>query len=278
MTPNTRPRPLVRTGLLALLLGVMLSLGGLIPGTASAAEVAATLHPAHVGATNPGFSEGECPAPPGSATWGWHFVLSGADDAFVSISATFQNAGVITDFISEPTAKHAYVYTPGPDTLLGATAVVEGTDTVFNLSHVCGGTEPTNGWIEVTKVISGETDGYVAGSEFGFSIDCDDDTFDGTFTLVAGETTAIQNVPLGTVCTVTETDVPAAADGYSYEAAVLDPVDGTVTVTSTTEPVTVTVTNPLAAISPNSVSPTSLSPADVEAAAAANVATPRFTG
>lgn len=123
------------------LLGVGLTLA-LVAAPALAAT--ATLKDEHKGATNPGFEAGTCPAnPQGTGDWGWHFVLQGSDTDFNSISAQFQNAGTITDFVSTPTAKHAYVFTPGPDTLIDATAEVTGPDTEFNLSHVCPGT--TNG-------------------------------------------------------------------------------------------------------------------------------------
>ncbi len=137
-------RRLVTSGFAALAIGLVVTVAGLLPPSAGATETQnATLHAPHVGATNPGFEEGECPTPPGDATWGWHFVLPGNDTTFVSISATFASAGVVTDFISVPTGKHAYVFTPGPDTLLSATAVVEGPETTFVLSHVCGGGEST---------------------------------------------------------------------------------------------------------------------------------------
>jgi len=111
---------------------------------APAFAATATLKDEHKGSTNPGFESGDCPANPnGTGDWGWHFVLQGNDTTFNSVSAQFQNAGTITDFVSSPTAKHAYVFTPGPDTLIDASADVTGPDTEFNLSHVCTGT--TNG-------------------------------------------------------------------------------------------------------------------------------------
>jgi len=106
---------------------------------AGATGTLATLHDAHVGATNPGFTTGECPSS-ADGTWGWHFVLPGDDTDFLSISATFLHEGTVTSFISQPTGKHAYFYTHQADTLLGATAMVDGPQTWFNLSHVCTGT------------------------------------------------------------------------------------------------------------------------------------------
>lgn len=73
--------------------------------------------------------------------WAWHFVLAGQTE-FVSLNAIFQDAGTITTFVSHPDGSHACMWTPGPDTLVSATAVVEGSgnlDLEFNLSHVCEG-------------------------------------------------------------------------------------------------------------------------------------------
>jgi hypothetical protein len=123
--------------LLAALAGMLMFGAGF--NAAGAAGTPAALHADHVGATNPGFQSGECPSS-ADGTWGWHFVLPGSDTDFVSISATFLHEGTVTSFISQPTAKHAYVFTHQADTLLGATAMVEGPQTWFNLSHVCTGT------------------------------------------------------------------------------------------------------------------------------------------
>lgn len=104
----------------------------LAPGTQKA-----YLKDAHIGATNPGFQAGDCPASPDGYGFGWHFVLKGTSSSFVSIHCLFKSAGVVTSMIQTPTNKHAYVFTPTADTLLDAWAVVQGPDTEFNLSHVC---------------------------------------------------------------------------------------------------------------------------------------------
>ncbi len=130
-------RKLRHLGSLLLVLGG-LSLGAATlatPASATAPVYNASLKAVHVGSTNPGFTTGDCP----SEGWGWHFVLPGNTSNFVFVKATFQNEGVVTAFVSSPTAKHAYVFTSGPDTLLGAVAQVTGTDDEFVLSHVCTG-------------------------------------------------------------------------------------------------------------------------------------------
>ena len=101
------------------------------------------------------------------------------------------------------------------------------------------------GGLTVTKNVTGATDGYVDGSTFDFTLDCAGTEFDQSFSLEAGETKAVNGIPLGTQCTVAEVGVPDPVPGYEYQTPVLTPADGTVTINSTTVPVTVTVENPL---------------------------------
>ena len=103
---------------------------------------------------------------------------------------------------------------------------------------------PNVGSFSVTKHVTGATEGYVAGSTFTMSYDCSNGS-DGTLTLADGETETVSGLPVGTTCTVAEVGIPDPVPGYEYGEPVLDPPDGTVTVGSTTEPVTVTVENPL---------------------------------
>jgi hypothetical protein len=133
----------VRRRIWQLLTGTVAGAALMLSAMSPAAASLATLKPEHVGSTNPGFQSGPCPDNlNGPEDWGWHFVLQGNDTTFNSVSAVFQNEGTVTDFVSDPPGKpkHAYVYTSGPDTLLGATADVTGPDTEFVLSHVCTGT------------------------------------------------------------------------------------------------------------------------------------------
>jgi hypothetical protein len=105
------------------------------------------LHSSHVGATNPGFGTGSCPTPPPGQEgwWGWHFVMP-SNNNFTSLSVTFQNAGTFSAnpfpggvFVAHPDNSHAYIWTPGPDTLLAGSATSDGDNRSFNLSHVCPG-------------------------------------------------------------------------------------------------------------------------------------------
>ena len=109
------------------------------------------LHQSHVGATNPGFSVDSCPTPPAGKEgwWGWHFVMP-ENHNFTSLSVSFQNAGTFSAdpfpgsaFVAHPDNSHAYVWTSGPDTLLGGSATSDGENTFFNLSHVCPGNTQT---------------------------------------------------------------------------------------------------------------------------------------
>jgi hypothetical protein len=111
---------------------------------APAFAATATLKEEHKGSTNPGFETGDCPTnPDANGNWGWHFVLQGSDTDFNSLTATFETAGNVSAQVID--GKHAYVFTPGPDKLLDATADVTGPDTDFNLSHVCTGTTTGGG-------------------------------------------------------------------------------------------------------------------------------------
>lgn len=105
------------------------------------------LNPAHVGAENPGFGVGSCPTPPaGQEGWfGWHFLMP-ANNNFTSLSVTFQEAGTFTAnpfpgsvFVAHPDNSHAYIWTPTGDKLLSGSATSDGTNSFFNLSHVCPG-------------------------------------------------------------------------------------------------------------------------------------------
>jgi large repetitive protein len=88
------------------------------------------------GASNTDFSKGSCPPAPEGTPYGWHFVLKSNDGAWLSLTATFRDAGVITTFIGAGT-KHAYVYTATTDVLLDAYGIISGSSDGFNLSHVC---------------------------------------------------------------------------------------------------------------------------------------------
>jgi hypothetical protein len=108
------------------------------------------------------------------------------------------------------------------------------------------------GTIRVHKEVTGDTGGYRPGSRFTFSLDCEDDEFDTTFLLAAGETFLSDPIRVGVRCTVRETHRPRAASGFSYGQPVLDPASGQVTVGEEDQTVTVQVYNPLDGSRPGS--------------------------
>jgi hypothetical protein len=127
-----------------IILALLLMGSGALAATITSVEV--SLNPAHMGATNPGFEEGECPTPPAGQEgwWGWHFIMPGNNN-FLSLSVTFENAGTFSAdpfpggvFVADPDNSHAYIWTPTPDTLLAGSGTATG-GTFFNLSHVCPG-------------------------------------------------------------------------------------------------------------------------------------------
>ncbi len=109
--------------------------------TPAGGESIATVKESHIGSTNPGFSQGDCP----SDGWGWHFVLPGNSTDFVQLTATFTGDRETVTLVAEeyePTEKHAYVYTDGPGWELAASeALVTGSGRTYNLSHVCTGSD-----------------------------------------------------------------------------------------------------------------------------------------
>jgi len=155
-----------KTTLILLVLAVML-----VSVTAVMADADVYIVPlngSHVGATNPGFTEGSCPTPPeGQETWyGWHFIMPANED-FTSLSVTFASAGTFSAdpfpggvFVADPDNSHAYIWTPTPDTLLGGSATSEtkdgepGTQTKFNLSHVCAPVEQDYEELTVSKTVN----------------------------------------------------------------------------------------------------------------------------
>lgn len=150
-------------GVLCLVGGALLAVGGVAAPAGADPHFDHTAYDAHLkgahhGARNPGFEQ-ECEVVPGvpAGSYVWHFVFPGNDTEFVSLSVAFANAGELhdVDFVAHPSAKHAYVVTDGPDQLLDAVAMTSGgTQTEFNLSHVCPGTTTTT---EPTTTTEGAT-------------------------------------------------------------------------------------------------------------------------
>jgi hypothetical protein len=102
------------------------------------------------------------------------------------------------------------------------------------------------GGFTVTKHVTGETGGYVAGSTFTVSYTCTDGTT-GTLTLTDGSTQGVSSLPIGTSCSLSETAKPATKDAsYAWGSETWDPSDTlTVVVNDSDNTVGVVLNNPL---------------------------------
>jgi hypothetical protein len=114
--------------------------------------------------------------------------------------------------------------------------------------RVWAGVQVPSGKIAVSKVVSGGTDGT---RDFSFTLNCDGNLYDKTFTLKHGQAPFVSStIPQGTQCTVTETAPTGAPAGYTYGAAQYNPSQ-TITIGNNTT-TTITVTNPLQPVTPTS--------------------------
>lgn len=108
-------------------------------------------------------------------------------------------------------------------------------------------TQPIFGALSVTKRITGETGGALAGTTFSIRVACDapaqgeTDDYTATFDVLVGVPQTTPNLQVGTSCTVTELSQPDLLDeSYAWDP-IPDPV--TATVTGKNQIVNVTVTN-----------------------------------
>jgi hypothetical protein len=93
-----------------------------------------------IGATNPGFTAGTCPNSSTGEEYGWAFVAPGAGMVIESMRVEFASAGAVTFFVPGSTPAQAYMFTPGPDEIVSATATVSGPDSgqvAVELVFVC---------------------------------------------------------------------------------------------------------------------------------------------
>ena len=102
---------------------------------------------------------------------------------------------------------------------------------------------PNVGSFSVKKQVTGETSGYVPGSQFVVGYSCTNDP-SGSLTLVNGETKSVSNVPVGTTCTLGESSKPpTSGPSYVYDAESWDP-SNVITIGDTSN-VSVVLTNPI---------------------------------
>ncbi len=100
------------------------------------------------------------------------------------------------------------------------------------------------GSIRIEKTVNKGTSNFTSGS-FGFTLTCTNPTATYTTTVVyptPGFNT-VNNIPTGSVCTISETSKPTPPSGYSWQTPVISP--NPVTVTTKGATVTVKVTNSL---------------------------------
>lgn len=96
-------------------------------------------------------------------------------------------------------------------------ASVTGIEVPDQTMTTCTFTNGENPSVEVSKIVSGATEGYVPGTEFELELDCLRDQFDTTFMLADGETFSVELLP-PTDCEVSETAVPAPVPALPHTA------------------------------------------------------------
>jgi hypothetical protein len=88
---------------------------------------------------------------------------------------------------------------------------------------------PTTGELKLSKVFNPLTSGFTG--DFTINYDCEGELYDGSVDLGAGDSQTISNIPLGTLCTVSESTLPTAPTGWTFGTPEFNPETGMVTVT-----------------------------------------------
>ena len=105
-------------------------------------------------------------------------------------------------------------------------ASVAGIEVPEQTTTTCTFANGENPSVEISKIVSGATEGYVPGSEFELELDCLRDQFDTTFMLADGETFSLELLP-PTDCDVSETALPAPMSALTHTAWSWNVVPGT---------------------------------------------------
>jgi len=124
------------------------ALAGLGVAAPAMADTTVAINPGNVPTTAAGYGKSDCDfgGGPYAGKDVWVFVLPGNPKKvgdFVSVTATFGANGTVTipadggAVVTDRGASKAWITTPAGWTLTGATAVVSGTATKFNLTHTC---------------------------------------------------------------------------------------------------------------------------------------------
>ena len=125
---------------------------GLATASPALADTTVTVNPGNVPTTAAAYGTHDCDENFGGGPHDdsdvWVFVLPGNHDRtgdFVSVTATFGPNGTLTipadggAVVTDKGASKAWIITPAGWTLTGASAVITGTATKFNLTHTCPG-------------------------------------------------------------------------------------------------------------------------------------------
>lgn len=111
-----------------------------------------------------------------------------------------------------------------------------------------------SGALQITKEFNPLTSGFTGSFTVAYScVNGSTPVANGTAALAAGESTTVDGLPTGTVCTVTEPTLPTAPSGWRFNDASFVPADGTATITTVGQTVAVRVVNSISAVSPENV-------------------------
>jgi LPXTG-motif cell wall-anchored protein len=123
---------------------------GLATASPAMANTTVPVNPGNVPTTAAGHGDHDCDenfgGGPHAGTDVWVFVLPGNSERtgdFVSVTATFGAGGTLTipadggAIVTDKGTSKAWITTPAGWTLTGASAVITGTATKFNLTHTC---------------------------------------------------------------------------------------------------------------------------------------------
>ena len=162
--------------------------------------------------------EDDCPDWSPSDGSSFHFILGGGSE-FESLSVAFDTTGGTTandvrndlqpgtGFIAHPHGQHAYVQAPAGSRLIDAVAMVDGTDTEFNLSHVCTGETTTSS--STSEATTSTTEGTTTTEETTTTTEATTTTTEETTTTTEATTTTTEATTTTTTeaTTTTEGDV-----------------------------------------------------------------------
>lgn len=110
------------------------------------------------------------------------------------------------------------------------------------------------GSLTIAKEFNALESGFTGTFDINYS--CVDGTTpvkSGTVSLGNGQTASVDGLPTGTVCTVSEPNLPAAPAGWSFNPPTFDPANGQATITTKNQAVTVRVVNSITQVNPEVV-------------------------